>query len=72
MIDFLSGSVPPAAPVVTSAENPIEDVIVVAVPEPGTIFLFVVGLCGLIALRWRAQGGGLFLIVRGTRAKSVA
>ncbi len=68
VIDFLGGSRLPVVASATSAVNPIAN----DVPEPGTLFLFFAGLCGLYALRRRARGSSLVLIVRRVRATSRA
>lgn len=53
VIDFLDGSRAPQDFAAKSAVNPIEKVKLASVPEPGLFALFLVGLCGIAALRRR-------------------
>ena len=68
MIDYVSGSTGPSTSQTTSASNAAPDP---GVPEPSTVFLLFAGLCGLYALRRRAQRGSPVLLVSGARPSSV-
>lgn len=54
VVDFLTGSTGPARSRATSALNEIVLPGDVSIPEPGTIMLLFIGLCGLYAMRRRA------------------
>lgn len=69
VIDFLDGSTAPQSGDVQTAENAIE---AFSVPEPGTLALFFVGLCGLYAHRRRRQLTNVLCLVTGTRSSPTA
>ena len=53
VIDFLGGSSTPSDVAARSAVNPIEKIKLASIPEPGVFALFLIGLCGIAALRRR-------------------
>jgi PEP-CTERM motif len=58
VIDFQNGSKGPDSSIAMSAINEIVLPADVTIPEPGTIVLLLIGLCGLYAMRRRAFLGG--------------
>lgn len=69
MIDFLSGSTLPSSAFALSVSN---DLLPDSVPEPGTLFLLLAGLCGVYVLRRRERHAIPIIVVAGAQYSSMA